>query len=498
MRPMTNRNARDIQNTDELLLSDTHKQEYKYKMGDLAGYVNDKINYIDSSEKGVANGVATLDENGILEIEQLPNLAITNVITSAQQTLALYISEEWEAGAIQIGDIVQITTTEGTIELWLLCKNDGDEVTDYKKIGASKINWSNILDKPTSSVSNIDDAVAKRHTQNKDTYLDMGGTNEVTVSAIKDTVDKRNLILHGGRASNSAGNNGLGQGVSTNSLGMSEEIAGERTSDIIFTRSDEDEWIPDALIGQLAFSYASGNKSVGVWRRIIANDITTLTVSGTLHATGTAVMTCPVNPFKKNYAHGQGSYAYYGGVFDGQSLWLVPYKSAYLTKVNIQTGAMTNYAHGQGSDAYYGGVFDGQSLWLVPYNSAYLTKVLPPEFGIESVNELGWMSTGFFTTDIQSGTANKDITIPPYVTIENIIVKNTLSSGDITNFQAILDPTGDNVTLLSGKTIANGKSITFKTIADHNYNITSKTLRFNATGNGAGGIEIIVYMMRRE
>jgi hypothetical protein len=199
-----------------------------------------------------------------------------------------------------------------------------------------------------------------------------------------------------------------------------------------------------------------------------------------------------------NYAHGQGSNAYVGGVFDGQSLWLVPCNSAYLTKVNIQTGAMTNYAHGQGSNAYLGGVFDGQSLWLVPYNSAYLTKVLPPEFGIESVNELGWMSTGFFTTDIQSGTANKDITIPPYVTIENIIVKNTLSSGDITNFQAILDPTGDNVTLLSGKTIANGKSITFKTIADHNYNITSKTLRFNATGNGAGGIEIIVYMMRRE
>ncbi len=189
MRPMTNRNARDIQNTDELLLSDTHKQEYKYKMGDLAGYVNDKINYIDSSEKGVANGVATLDENGILEIEQLPNLAITNVITSAQQTLALYISEEWEAGAIQIGDIVQITTTEGTIELWLLCKNDGDEVTDYKKIGASKINWSNILDKPTSSVSNIDDAVAKRHTQNKDTYLDMGGTNEVTAEEIKNAIE---------------------------------------------------------------------------------------------------------------------------------------------------------------------------------------------------------------------------------------------------------------------------------------------------------------------
>ena len=39
MRPNTNIYARNIISTDELLLSDTHKQEYKYKMGDLAGYV---------------------------------------------------------------------------------------------------------------------------------------------------------------------------------------------------------------------------------------------------------------------------------------------------------------------------------------------------------------------------------------------------------------------------------------------------------------------------
>jgi hypothetical protein len=39
MIPNTNIYARNIISTDELLLSDTHKQEYKYKMGDLAGYV---------------------------------------------------------------------------------------------------------------------------------------------------------------------------------------------------------------------------------------------------------------------------------------------------------------------------------------------------------------------------------------------------------------------------------------------------------------------------
>jgi hypothetical protein len=159
---------------------------------------------------------------------------------------------------------------------------------------------------------------------------------------------------------------------------------------------------------------------------------------------------------------------------------------------------MTNYAHGQGDAAYYGGVFDGQSIWLVPYNSDYLTKVIPPEFGREKYPQLDDYPTGNFTTDIASGTANKDINVPVNCSIYSITLINTLSAGDITNFQAILDPTGDNVTLISGKTIANAKTGVFKTIADHYTNSTVKVLRFNATGNGAGGIEIIVTFFRRD
>ena len=80
MRPLTNRNARDIQNTDVTLITDSKDQEYKYKMDDVAGYVNDKINYIDSSEKGVANGVATLDEKGLLTSTQIPQELLDTLI----------------------------------------------------------------------------------------------------------------------------------------------------------------------------------------------------------------------------------------------------------------------------------------------------------------------------------------------------------------------------------------------------------------------------------
>ena len=81
------------------------------------------------------------------------------------------------------------------------------------------------------------------------------------------------------------------------------------------------------------------------------------------------------------YAHGQGATAFYGGVFDGESIWLVPYTSSNLVKVNPATGAMTTYAHGQGATAFYGGVFDGESIWLVPYTSSNLVKVNPPKSG---------------------------------------------------------------------------------------------------------------------
>lgn len=114
----------------------------------LDDIITDLNTAIQSSEKGAPNGVATLDANSKLTPSQLPNLAITNIINSAQNTLAGYIAEEWEAGVIQVSDVVQITTADESIELWMLFQNDGDEEADYKKIDASKIDWANVLNKP--------------------------------------------------------------------------------------------------------------------------------------------------------------------------------------------------------------------------------------------------------------------------------------------------------------------------------------------------------------
>jgi len=173
---------------------------------------------------------------------------------------------------------------------------------------------------------------------------------------------------------------GLGSSAwAYNTPQQSAEITGTRTSDTVFTRNSG-TWAVNALVGQYVFSFASGTPSTGVWLPITANTTTTVTVSGTLHATGTSVYTSPWRPIANTYAHGQGSAAFIGGVFDGESIWLVPYASANLVKVNPATGGMTTYAHGQGS--LTGGVFDGESIWLIPRNSSNLVKVNPTTGGM--------------------------------------------------------------------------------------------------------------------
>lgn len=107
--------------------------------------------------------------------------------------------------------------------------------------------------------------------------------------------------------------------------------------------------------------------------------------------------------------------------------------------------------------------------------------------------------TGNFSTNIAAGVANKDMTIPAGYMVEMIVFRNTLAAGNITNFQAIMNPASDNVSLLTGKTINNGKTYSFHTLADCPVdNVNNMTLRFNATGNGTGGIDIMLLLRRKD
>jgi len=64
---------------------------------------------------------------------------------------------------------------------WSLDVASGN-LTDWVLLGsATAVDWSDITNKPTSTVNDIDDAVTKKHERNKDTKLAEGTVNEKAV-----------------------------------------------------------------------------------------------------------------------------------------------------------------------------------------------------------------------------------------------------------------------------------------------------------------------------
>ena len=221
--------------------------------------------------------------------------------------------------------------------------------------------------------------------------LGLGTTNSPTFTGLEINgylkVQSNNIvnsILHGGKIEHFAGNNGIGQSQPAFvNYAPETAVTGTRTSDTIFTRT-ADTWVAGILVGQYCFSYVNTDTRVGTWLKITANTTTALTISGVLYATCNRVITSVWNPIQNEYTHGKGGGAFMGGVFDGESIWLVPYNSDDLVKVNPSDGSMTSYAHGKGTGAFRGGVFDGESIWLVPDYSDDLVKVNPSDGSMTS------------------------------------------------------------------------------------------------------------------
>ena len=86
---------------------------------------------------------------------------------------------------------LRITRDTDHMHTWTIASASGI-LANWLDLGPiSSIDWSAVTNKPTSSVADIDDAVAKKHTQGTDQKLDDGGVNEVTAANAKDAVDKK-------------------------------------------------------------------------------------------------------------------------------------------------------------------------------------------------------------------------------------------------------------------------------------------------------------------
>lgn len=99
-----------------------------------------------------------------------------------------------------------------------------------------------------------------------------------------------------------------------------------------------------------------------------------------------------------------------------------------------------------------------------------------------------------FTTNIASGTANKDVSIPFGYEVRAINVKSAQS---LTNLQCVMYNYGggtSQATLITGKSVAAGAEIKFSVNVDCPVQYQDPVLRFNATGNGGDGMEINIVL----
>ena len=135
----------------------------------------------DANKKGKANGYAELDANKKIPLSQLPDIA-------KSQTFVVSDSSERESiTGMLTGDRVYETST-GNSYIW-----DGSEWLILARADWENINllWSNIVDGPESSVSEIDGAVDDAHIHNNKNLLD--GISDVGSGKIITSTERTKL-----------------------------------------------------------------------------------------------------------------------------------------------------------------------------------------------------------------------------------------------------------------------------------------------------------------
>ena len=102
------------------------------------------VDYILLSEKGTANGVAILDSNGKIVDSQLGDLAITDVITPTETTLALFQTNNANY-TYQKGDLIIIDDGSGNLSHYIFKGGDKTLSASYSLLNATKIPISAVI-----------------------------------------------------------------------------------------------------------------------------------------------------------------------------------------------------------------------------------------------------------------------------------------------------------------------------------------------------------------
>ncbi len=117
------------------------------------------------------------------------------------------------------------------------------------------------------------------------------------------------------------------------------------------------KWRPNGVFGQDGYGYSG----------IVANP----------KSVNNPLMT-GYNTWPSGFTKGFDSF--FGGVYDGTNIWMVPSTGNQVVRVNPSTGAMTGFSswpsgYTKGAEAFSGGAYDGTYIWLAPYNADRVIRV---------------------------------------------------------------------------------------------------------------------------
>lgn len=153
------------------------------KIGSIANTKEDKVN------KGVAGGYAGLDSNGYVPAAQMsPLYKEIRVVNNIADRDLLDVYEGLRAH-------VKDASSDPTVDSgWAEYLHDG---TSWSKTAEQEsidvvLDWANIENRPTSTIVEIDQATALRHSQNTDTYLEVGSANQVSAVELRSHIDAAN------------------------------------------------------------------------------------------------------------------------------------------------------------------------------------------------------------------------------------------------------------------------------------------------------------------
>ena len=156
-----------------------------YDHEDIDQFINDATQYEVTARRGQANGYASLDANGRIPVSQMPAASTAAVPNVADITARDAMIGMTDGTQVRVLDASADPSVDSgwAIYSYVESTDSWSKIAEQESLDIIE-DWSNIQNGPVATATEIDTAVNKMHDHNTDTYLDYGGSNQVSAADI--------------------------------------------------------------------------------------------------------------------------------------------------------------------------------------------------------------------------------------------------------------------------------------------------------------------------